>query len=53
VRRTDIFGEFRIDRLEPGSGPYQLEVSGSAGRCSMQFELADESRYLGVMKLEA
>lgn len=50
---TDTFGEFKIDRLEPNSGRYQLEVTGSSGRFSMQFDLGDESRYLGVMKLAA
>ena len=49
---TDVFGEWRIDRLEPDSGTYEVEISGAAGRCSMQFELGNESRYLGVMKLE-
>ncbi len=48
---TDTFGEFRIDRLEPDSGKYQLDVSGADGRCSMQFDLAAESLYLGVMPL--
>lgn len=48
---TDIFGEWKIDRLEPDSGSYELEVIGSAGRFSTQFELGAESRYLGVMKL--
>ena len=48
---TDTFGEFVIDRLEPKSGGYQLEAAGPAGRCSMQFDLAAESRYLGVMAL--
>lgn len=50
---TDTFGEFRIDKLEPGSDQYQLEVTGPSGRFSMQFELGAESRYLGVMKLSA
>jgi Fe-S-cluster-containing dehydrogenase component len=50
---TDTFGEFKIDKLEPGSGPYQLEVTGSSGRLSMQFDLGGESRYLGVLKLAA
>jgi Fe-S-cluster-containing dehydrogenase component len=50
---TDTFGEWKIDGLEPGSGQYQLEVSGASGRLSMQFDLGDESRYLGVMKLVA
>jgi Fe-S-cluster-containing dehydrogenase component len=49
--KTDTFGEFRIDRLEPNSGKYQLDVSGADGRYSMQFDLAAESLYLGVMPL--
>ena len=48
---TDTFGEWKIDRLEPGSRGYQLEASGAPGRFSMQFDLGGESRYLGVMKL--
>jgi Fe-S-cluster-containing dehydrogenase component len=50
---TDLFGEFMIDGLEPSSGSYQLEVTGPSGSCSTEFELADESRYLGVMTLAA
>lgn len=50
---TDTFGEFKIDKLEPNSGQYQLEVAGSSGRFSMQFDLGGDSRYLGVMKLAA
>lgn len=49
---TDAFGEFKIDKLEPNSGAYQLELSGKAGRASMQFELGDSSPYLGVITLE-
>jgi NAD-dependent dihydropyrimidine dehydrogenase PreA subunit len=48
---TDIFGEFKIDRLEPSSGGYHLEVTGSSGRVTMQFDLGEESRYLGVLTL--
>lgn len=48
---TDVFGEWKIDRLEPGSRGYRLEASGDAGRFSTQFDLGAESRYLGVMKL--
>jgi Fe-S-cluster-containing dehydrogenase component len=48
---TDTFGEWKIDRLEPNSRGYQLEVTGSAGRFAMQFDIGAESRYLGVMKL--
>lgn len=50
---TDTFGEFKIDRLEPNSGQYQLEVASSSGRSSMVFELGGESLYLGVIKLVA
>jgi Fe-S-cluster-containing dehydrogenase component len=48
---TDMFGEFKIDQLEPNSRGYQLDVTGSAGRFAMQFDLGEESRYLGVLKL--
>ncbi len=48
---TDTFGEFKIDRLEPNSGQYEVEVSGSAGRLSQGFEVGDDSVYLGVMGL--
>ena len=50
---TDTFGEFVIDKLEPNSVGYQLKAAGSAGRYSTQFDLAGESRYLGVMTLTA
>lgn len=50
---TDTFGEFKVDRLEPDSGRYELTVTGAAGGCTASFELADQSLYLGVMKLAA
>jgi Fe-S-cluster-containing dehydrogenase component len=50
---TDLFGEFKIDGLAPSSGGYHLEVTGPSGSCSTQFELGDESPYLGVMTLGA
>ena len=48
---TDTFGEFKIDKLEPDSGSYQLEISGTAGSLSESFDLGDESQYLGVLTL--
>jgi len=49
---TDIFGEFKIDKLEKQSGTYELEVSSdSFGIVSMEFKLGDESLYLGIMPL--
>lgn len=50
---TDTFGEFKIDKLKPNSGRYQLEVAGAGGSLSMQFDLGGDSLYLGVLKLEA
>ena len=49
---TDVFGEFRIDRLEPKSGRYELQVSLGTQNFSTAFEVGDDSLYLGVMKLE-
>lgn len=48
---TDTFGEWKIDKLDPNSGSYQLEITGAAGRCSTEFDLGAESLYLGVMRL--
>jgi len=49
---TDIFGEFKIDKLEKKSGQYELEVnSDSLGHQSMEFDLGDESLYLGAIAL--
>ncbi len=49
---TDIFGEFKIDKLEKKSGQYKLEVSSdSLGSLSVEFEIGDESLYLGTMTL--
>jgi Fe-S-cluster-containing dehydrogenase component len=50
---TDTFGEFKIDKLEPNSRGYQLEAASAAGRCSIAFDLREESPYLGVMTLAA
>jgi hypothetical protein len=49
---TDIFGEFKIDKLEKKSGQYDLEVSSdSSGSLSVEFDLGNESLYLGIMTL--
>ena len=48
---TDAFGEFKVDGLEPNSGSYQVEVSGSGGSLSNSFELGGDSLYLGVLAL--
>ncbi|MCC7200247.1 MAG: oxidoreductase [Gammaproteobacteria bacterium] len=51
--KTDFFGEFKIDKLEPNSGSYQIEAAAPAGRATLQFDLAADSRYLGVITLAA
>lgn len=50
---TDCFGEFKIDRLEPRSGRYELEMNLGSQVLATTFDLADESLYLGVLKLRA
>jgi Fe-S-cluster-containing dehydrogenase component len=50
---TDTFGEFKIDKLEPHSGSYEVEVRGSTGEAAATFELGQESVYLGVLTLAA
>jgi len=49
---TDMFGEFKIDKLEKQSGLYELEVSSdSTDSVSLEFDLSDESLYLGTITL--
>lgn len=49
---TDAFGEFKVDRLAPHSGAYQLSVvSATSGQLTMSFEMGADSLYLGVLKL--
>jgi Fe-S-cluster-containing dehydrogenase component len=55
---TDTFGEFKIDRLPPNSGRYQLSISrggadGTTGRAAAAFDLGADSLYLGTLKLAA
>jgi len=48
---TDTFGEFKFDKIEPNSGPYELELTSSAGKLSTVFELGPDSVYLGTLVL--
>ena len=49
---TDMFGDFKIDKIEKSSGPYTLEVSSElSGNASMEFDLGDESLYIGTITL--
>ena len=50
---TDTFGEFKIDKLEKQSSAYELAVSlDLTDSTPVQFDLSDESLYLGVIKLK-
>ena len=48
---TDTFGEFKVDKLEPNSGSYDLTVDSAAGSVAKKFEIGDGSQYLGVVAL--
>jgi len=51
---TDIFGDFRLDGLEPNSGAYEVAVTASSvGSATTRFELGEESLYLGAISLVA
>ena len=51
---TDVFGEFKIDKLEPRSGRYELQVGlEPAHSLSLTLDLGDDSLNLGVMTLNA
>lgn len=46
--RTDIFGEFKIDGLEPESGGYRIR-SASGAEIALDLTIGTESIYLGVI----
>ncbi|MEZ5551508.1 MAG: 4Fe-4S dicluster domain-containing protein [Pseudomonadales bacterium] len=48
---TDAFGEFKLDKLPPGSGAYTVLIAHAEhGKSSVETKL-DESLYLGEIKL--
>ncbi|MDE2075354.1 MAG: carboxypeptidase regulatory-like domain-containing protein, partial [Alphaproteobacteria bacterium] len=50
---TDAFGDFKFDRLEPGSGDYEITVSCDGYRpAAVRFALAQESAVLADIVLE-
>ena len=49
---TDVFGEFKLDRLPPESGSYQLEINLSGvGKARREFTVGADSVYLGTISL--
>ncbi len=51
---TDAFGDFRFDRLAPGSGAYRVRIEHPAsGSATVDTVLADASIALGAIELAA
>ena len=51
--RSDVFGDFRFDALDPFSGEYRIEVAADGCRnYATTFELG-ESHWLGEIRLDA
>jgi Fe-S-cluster-containing dehydrogenase component len=51
---TDAFGDFKLDKLAPRSGGYQLHISSETGQTvAAQFNMVDDSVNLGLLKLRA
>ena len=49
---TDTFGEFKLDKLAPNSGSYDLLVSAAGlGQLATRCEVGTQSVYVGVLKL--
>ncbi len=52
TRRTDAYGDFRFDRLEPGSGTYEVEAAAEGFRSAAVKAELGESVYLGLIRME-
>jgi Fe-S-cluster-containing dehydrogenase component len=48
---SDIFGEFKIDNLDPDSGEYKLTLDQPGGKRASRDVLLGQSQYLGVFEL--
>ena len=50
--RTDAFGQFMIDHLEPESGTYTLEIAASGHAPHVREVTLGKSTYLGTIEIE-
>ncbi len=48
---SDIFGEFKIDKLDPDSGSYELTLEAVGGKRATRTVQLGRSQYLGVFEL--
>ena len=51
--RTDVFGQFMIDHLEPDSGRYTLEITAAGQMSHIREVTLGASIYLGTIEIEA
>lgn len=47
---TDSYGEFRVDHLEPASGPYTVDIDSKHGSRTIPVGQLETSLYLGVIR---
>ncbi len=48
---SDVFGEFKIDKLDPDSGCYELTLEAVGGKRATRTVQLGRSQYLGVFEL--
>ena len=51
--QSDAFGEFRIDKLEPGSGQITIEIKCPGYQAASRGVELGESQYLGCLELQS
>ncbi len=50
--KTDFFGDFKVDRIEPKSGSYKVQISHPQHGSALVTAIVEESNYLGSIRLE-
>jgi Fe-S-cluster-containing dehydrogenase component len=48
---SDVFGEFKIDKLDPDSGNYELTLEATSGKKASRAVRLGQSQYLGVLEM--
>ena len=48
---SDVFGEFKIDKLDPDSGNYELTLAATGGKKASRAVRLGQSQYLGVLEM--
>lgn len=50
--KTDYFGDFKVDRIEPKSGSYKVQITHPQHGSALIDAIVEESNYLGIIRLE-